>query len=109
MGILRRSDEGDGGEGPAEDVQQDFTEDEGDEARAGSAAATGGADDAPEAQAEAPQDRSESAAQRTAPGADGDEGDGSGSTFVSEDGALLGRDFLIPGVDPEDDDPYRWH
>ena len=28
---------------------------------------------------------------------------------VAEDGAHLGRDFLIPGVDPEDNDPYRWH
>jgi phospholipid/cholesterol/gamma-HCH transport system ATP-binding protein len=29
--------------------------------------------------------------------------------FVSEDGAELGRDFVIPGVDPNDMDPYRWH
>ena len=29
--------------------------------------------------------------------------------FVSEDGAALGRDFVIPGVDPNDDNPYRWH
>ena len=28
---------------------------------------------------------------------------------VAEDGAELGRDFQIPGVDPEDHDPYRWH
>jgi phospholipid/cholesterol/gamma-HCH transport system ATP-binding protein len=29
--------------------------------------------------------------------------------YRSEDGATLGRDFSIPGVDPEDDNPYRWH
>jgi phospholipid/cholesterol/gamma-HCH transport system ATP-binding protein len=34
---------------------------------------------------------------------------GNGGPYRSEDGAMLGRDFSIPGVDPEDDDPYRWH
>ncbi len=34
---------------------------------------------------------------------------GNGSPYESEDGARLGRDFTIPGVDQEDDDPYRWH
>jgi phospholipid/cholesterol/gamma-HCH transport system ATP-binding protein len=34
---------------------------------------------------------------------------GNGDAHVAEDGATLGRDFLIPGVDPEDNDPYRWH
>ena len=28
---------------------------------------------------------------------------------VASDGAHLGRDFVIPGVDAEDQDPYRWH
>jgi phospholipid/cholesterol/gamma-HCH transport system ATP-binding protein len=36
-------------------------------------------------------------------------GGGNGGPYRSEDGATLGRDFNIPGVDPEDDDPYRWH
>jgi phospholipid/cholesterol/gamma-HCH transport system ATP-binding protein len=36
-------------------------------------------------------------------------GRGDGSPYVGEDGATLGRDFLIPGVDPDDADPYRWH
>jgi phospholipid/cholesterol/gamma-HCH transport system ATP-binding protein len=36
-------------------------------------------------------------------------GDGDGGPHVAEDGAMLGRDFLIPGVDPDDSDPYRWH
>jgi phospholipid/cholesterol/gamma-HCH transport system ATP-binding protein len=34
---------------------------------------------------------------------------GNGDVYVGEDGAVLGQDFLIPGVDPEDDNPYRWH
>ncbi|MFM8888791.1 MAG: ABC transporter ATP-binding protein [Solirubrobacterales bacterium] len=29
--------------------------------------------------------------------------------FVASDGAVLGRDFVIPGVGPDDTDPYRWH
>src|SRR6201999_4315858 len=29
--------------------------------------------------------------------------------YVSEDGALMGRDFVIPGVDPREHDPYRYH
>ena len=29
--------------------------------------------------------------------------------FVASDGAVLGRDFIIPGVGPGDDDPYKWH
>lgn len=29
--------------------------------------------------------------------------------FVAGDGAVLGRDFLLPGVDPGDTDPYKWH
>jgi phospholipid/cholesterol/gamma-HCH transport system ATP-binding protein len=37
------------------------------------------------------------------------ESEGNGAPFRAEDGALLGRDFNIPGVDPEDPDPYRWH
>ena len=32
-----------------------------------------------------------------------------GDVHVAEDGAVLGRDFQIPGVDSEDQDPYRWH
>jgi phospholipid/cholesterol/gamma-HCH transport system ATP-binding protein len=29
--------------------------------------------------------------------------------YVSEDGATMGRDFVIPGVDPAEADPYRFH
>jgi phospholipid/cholesterol/gamma-HCH transport system ATP-binding protein len=29
--------------------------------------------------------------------------------YVSEDGAVMGRDFVIPGVDPAEADPYRFH
>ena len=29
--------------------------------------------------------------------------------YVSEDGAVMGRDFVIPGVDPREHDPYRFH
>ena len=29
--------------------------------------------------------------------------------YVAGDGAMLGRDFVIPGVEPTDSDPYRWH
>jgi phospholipid/cholesterol/gamma-HCH transport system ATP-binding protein len=32
-----------------------------------------------------------------------------GRPHVATDGATLGRDFVIPGVDAEDSDPYRWH
>ncbi|HKG35215.1 MAG TPA: ABC transporter ATP-binding protein [Solirubrobacterales bacterium] len=40
----------------------------------------------------------------------GGEGEGNGGgTYVAEDGAVLGKDFTVPGVDPDDDDPYRWH
>ncbi len=34
---------------------------------------------------------------------------GNGDPHVAGDGATLGRDFVIPGVDSEDSDPYRWH
>src|SRR5881394_2587389 len=29
--------------------------------------------------------------------------------YISEDGATMGRDFVIPGVDPGESDPYRFH
>ena len=29
--------------------------------------------------------------------------------YVSEDGSVMGRDFVIPGVDPREHDPYRFH
>lgn len=29
--------------------------------------------------------------------------------FVASDGAVLGRDFVLPGVAPGDNDPYKWH
>ena len=29
--------------------------------------------------------------------------------YVSEDGMTMGRDFVIPGVDPAEADPYRFH
>ena len=34
----------------------------------------------------------------------GAEGD---APYVAEDGAVLGRDFILPGVDPRETDPYR--
>jgi phospholipid/cholesterol/gamma-HCH transport system ATP-binding protein len=34
---------------------------------------------------------------------------GNGDAHVAEDGAVLGRDFQIPGVEADDTDPYRWH
>ena len=34
---------------------------------------------------------------------------GNGGPYVAEDSGVLGRDFVIPGVDPEDENPYRWH
>ena len=32
-----------------------------------------------------------------------------GGAYVEGDGAKLGEDFMIPGVDPSDENPYRWH
>ncbi len=32
-----------------------------------------------------------------------------GGPYVSEDGLTMGRDFVIPGVDPAEVDPYRFH
>ncbi len=29
--------------------------------------------------------------------------------YISEDGLTMGRDFVIPGVDPAESDPYRFH
>src|SRR6476620_10970142 len=29
--------------------------------------------------------------------------------YVSEDGAVMGRDFVIPGVNPREHDPYKFH
>ena len=29
--------------------------------------------------------------------------------YVSEDGLTMGKDFVIPGVDPAESDPYRFH
>ncbi|HEX9966382.1 MAG TPA: ATP-binding cassette domain-containing protein, partial [Solirubrobacterales bacterium] len=29
--------------------------------------------------------------------------------YESDDGAIMGRDFVIPGVDPAESDPYRFH
>ncbi|HEX7060159.1 MAG TPA: ATP-binding cassette domain-containing protein, partial [Solirubrobacterales bacterium] len=29
--------------------------------------------------------------------------------YTSEDGSVMGRDFIIPGVDPAEPDPYRFH
>ena len=52
-------------------------------------------------------------AEARADAAAGQRGSESGSNgegaYVTEDGAQLGRDFQIPGVDAEDNDPYRWH
>ena len=32
-----------------------------------------------------------------------------GDEFVAGDGAVLGRDFVLPGVAPGESDPYKWH
>jgi len=29
--------------------------------------------------------------------------------YVAEDGAVIGRDFVLPGVAPDASDPYSWH
>ena len=34
---------------------------------------------------------------------------GAEGPYVAEDGAVMGRDFVIPGVDPSDPDPYSHH
>jgi phospholipid/cholesterol/gamma-HCH transport system ATP-binding protein len=33
----------------------------------------------------------------------------SSGPYVSEDGSVMGRDFVIPGVAPDEHDPYRFH
>jgi phospholipid/cholesterol/gamma-HCH transport system ATP-binding protein len=38
-----------------------------------------------------------------------DEPESKPGEFVAGDGAVLGRDFFLPGVGPGDTDPYRWH
>src|SRR6476646_3599860 len=95
MGLFKKIEKNDEGDAPEQSAQEQQPL----------------AEDAPAAAADddvvnAPEDHEE-AASPSAPAASA--GEGNGSTFVSEDGAELGRDFLIPGVDPEDDDPYRWH
>ena len=56
-------------------------------------------------------ERSTASATEGAPGNEDADSDESfdGPSYVGEDGAKLGSDFIIPGVNPEDDDPYRWH
>jgi phospholipid/cholesterol/gamma-HCH transport system ATP-binding protein len=34
---------------------------------------------------------------------------GTQAPYVAVDGAVLGRDFTLPGVDPSETDPYRFH
>jgi phospholipid/cholesterol/gamma-HCH transport system ATP-binding protein len=108
VAIFRKSDDaasgGEGREAPEPEGQEPYPGDSQAAEGGVSAEAAGGADDPSGAQAEEPRDRSEAGAQ---PAGDG-EGNGEGG-FVSEDGAELGRDFIIPGVDAEDDNPYRWH
>ncbi|MGA7397233.1 MAG: ABC transporter ATP-binding protein [Solirubrobacterales bacterium] len=33
----------------------------------------------------------------------------SGNEYVADDGAVLFKDFILPGVHPGDNDPYKWH
>jgi phospholipid/cholesterol/gamma-HCH transport system ATP-binding protein len=62
-----------------------------------------GAADAPEEEPPAAADQPQAAVvQEPAP-------DDNGGSYVSEDGAVMGRDFVIPGVDPRDHDPYKFH
>jgi len=49
-------------------------------------------------------DEEESATESAPPSSGGGNGQ-----YVAEDGARLGKDYSIPGVDASDDDPYRWH
>ena len=59
---------------------------------------------------EKPNRRVEQAADSAAPEGDRSQVDGDASQpFVAEDGAVLGRDFIIPGVDPHEHDPYCLH
>ena len=54
-----------------------------------------------------PQERTET----TAEGVAADEGadtSAHAATYADEVG-VAGRDYIIPGVDPDDPDPYRWH
>ncbi|MGB0119637.1 MAG: ABC transporter ATP-binding protein [Solirubrobacterales bacterium] len=32
-----------------------------------------------------------------------------GGEYVADDGAVLFKDFILPGVHPGDNDPYKWH
>jgi phospholipid/cholesterol/gamma-HCH transport system ATP-binding protein len=54
--------------------------------------------------ARAAEARADAAAAERGPGRARGEG-----PHVATDGAMLGRDFTIPGVDPDETDPYRWH
>jgi phospholipid/cholesterol/gamma-HCH transport system ATP-binding protein len=93
MGLFKKIDKNDEGDAPEQSAQEEqpLSED-----------APAPADDDV---IDPPEDHEEAAAQST-PAAGGGEGNGG---FVSEDGAELGRDFTIPGVDADDEDPYRWH
>jgi phospholipid/cholesterol/gamma-HCH transport system ATP-binding protein len=107
---------GGGGDEPSEPQDAQLTEEEasasGDEPTDGGTSADAVGERVEEG--EAPQgeryafDDDDDAPVRKAPGRAGS-GNGSGDTYTGEDGAELGRDFIIPGVDPSDEDPYRWH
>jgi phospholipid/cholesterol/gamma-HCH transport system ATP-binding protein len=103
MGLFKRMDnDDDAGEAPDLSADEQRPEVEDDPVAETSAAP----EDAPEQGEAAAEEQQAAPAQSTRAAAPSG---GNGGTFVSEDGAELGRDFLIPGVDPEDDDPYRWH
>jgi phospholipid/cholesterol/gamma-HCH transport system ATP-binding protein len=46
---------------------------------------------------------------RTTRAATSPEPQDSSTSYVADDGAVMGRDFVIPGVDPREPDPYRLH
>src|SRR5215210_1056650 len=108
-----RYDHGSGGEGPDEPTAEVEAERAEDMSEEGSARDDRYAFERDDDEGE-PQSESEMGSGRTQvrerENDRGGEGEGNGGgTYVAEDGAVLGKDFTVPGVDPDDDDPYRWH
>jgi len=122
MGLFRKVDDGKNEEPAQAPEPETSVEDQhsGTATDEAGVSATGGADDAPQAEAEAPRDHDEADAQDydgdgstaengDSPASEGGNEAGEGGNFQAEDGATLGHDFTIPGVAPKDNDPYRWH
>ena len=108
-----RYDHGSGGEGPDDPTAEVEAERAEDMSEEGSARDDRYAfepdDDEGEAQSESEMGSGRTQVRERENDREG-EGEGNGGgTYVAEDGAVLGKDFTVPGVDPDDDDPYRWH